>query len=103
MGRTPRPIGATGAAHRELDGFVHGHEVVHGDCVVVQETERDPARQPFGLGEVAPACEAVFLGQAIGLGDVSLLQGLACQDRPFPPPQVGPHQVVRRVDEEFDR
>ena len=62
MGRTPRPIGATGAAHRELDGFVHGHEVVHGDCVVVQETQGDPAGQPFGLGEVAPACEAVFPG-----------------------------------------
>ena len=60
--RPSHPIGAAGTADGILNGPIHGHKMVQGDFGIVEKPKRDPARQPFGLGEGGAGFKPVILG-----------------------------------------
>ena len=69
-GRAPGPIGGARLAHGRDHAVIHAHEVAKGGLRALDEAQRQPSREPFGLGIVAAVLLAVAAGEPIGLVEI---------------------------------
>ena len=93
------PIGSARLADRRSDRIVHPLEMAEGDLVIVEEAQRDPAGQPFRVGQPGAVDLAMLLGETIGRTDMARGEGVANQDVPLGPPEVRPRHCVGQAEE----
>ena len=86
LGGATGPIGGARTADRHEHRIVEPGEMAIRRAVVAEEAERDPARQPFRLGETGTLDLAMIGGQTISVGNAAAVERFARQDVPLAPP-----------------
>ena len=95
------PVGGAGPDHRGCGAVMHAGEMTQRGARLLDEAQRQPARQPLGGGELLALGLAMAARQPVGQIEVAHPQGAPDLQLALEPPAGRMDQPVRRVQQQI--